>query len=146
MARELAQRLEGSGAEVIMTRTNDTFISLSERANIANRANADLFISIHANAFNSSARGAETFHHTSANANSVRLANVMQDRLVSDTGMSYRRVAGANFAVLRQTTMPATLIELGFVTNSGDAAIMRQPGYPARAGEALHQGFLDYYR
>ncbi|MBM7633021.1 SH3 domain-containing protein [Geomicrobium sediminis] len=146
VSRELAQRLEGSGAEVIMTRTNDTFLSLSERANIANRANADLFISVHANAFNSSARGAETFYHTSANPDSVRLANVMQDRLVSDTGMSYRRVAPANFAVLRQTTMPATLVELGFLTNSGDAAIMRQPGYAARAGEALHQGFLDYYR
>ncbi|GAK08081.1 SH3 domain-containing protein [Geomicrobium sp. JCM 19038] len=143
---ELAQRLESSGAEVILTRSTDTFIDLSVRANIANQADADLFISVHGNAAEDArARGAETFHHPSANPASVRLANVMQDRLVSDTGMTYRRVDSANFAVLRETTMPATLIELGFLTNSGDASIMRQPGYPARAGEALHQGFLDYY-
>ncbi|GAK02576.1 N-acetylmuramoyl-L-alanine amidase [Geomicrobium sp. JCM 19037] len=146
VSREYAQRLENGGANVIMTRTNDTFIELIDRARIANRANADLFVSVHANAFNSSARGAETFYHPNDGADSRRLATVMQNRLVRDTGMHHRRVDSANFSVLRNTNMTATLVELGFLTNSGDAAIMRQPGYPARAGEALYQGTLDFYR
>ncbi|MFB4161658.1 SH3 domain-containing protein [Geomicrobium sp. JSM 1781026] len=146
VSREYAQRLENGGANVIMTRTNDTFIELIDRARIANRADADLFVSVHANAFHSSARGAETFYHTNAGPDSRRLATVMQNRLVRDTGMHHRRVDSANFAVLRNTNMTATLVELGFLTNSGDAAIMRQPGYPARAGEALYQGTLDFYR
>ncbi|MBM7631295.1 SH3 domain-containing protein [Geomicrobium sediminis] len=147
VSRELANRLERGGANVIMTRSNDTFIELVERARIANRASADLFISVHANAFPAAtARGAETFYHPNDGPDSRRLATALQNRLVRDTGMVHRRVDPANFSVLRNTNMTASLIELGFVTNAGDASIMRQPGYPARAGEALYQGVLDFYR
>ncbi|MBB6450383.1 N-acetylmuramoyl-L-alanine amidase [Geomicrobium halophilum] len=146
VSREFASRLEEAGANVIMTRDGDYFVTLGDRSRIANNANADLFISVHANAFSPSAHGAETFYNnTYSGRQSQQIATDLQNRIVQDTGMRDRRVDPANFAVIRNATMPSTLVELGFLTNASDAAIMRQSNYPGRAGEALYQGVLDYY-
>lgn len=146
VALKVEDLLEDDGVDVVMTRRNDTFISLSGRVNIAERANADSFVSIHANAASAAAEGAETFYNNSSKARESReLAEAIQDRLVRDTGMSYRRVANAGFYVIKNTTMPSTLIELGFLTNSKDASRMKKAGYNDKAAKAVYNGIKDYY-
>ncbi|SDH18699.1 N-acetylmuramoyl-L-alanine amidase [Alteribacillus persepolensis] len=146
VALSVEDLLENDGVNVVMTRDDDTFVSLSGRVNIAERANADSFVSIHANAATPAAEGAETFYDSSHQAKESReLASAIQDRLVKDTGMSYRRVANTGFYVIKNTTMPSTLIELGFLTNSRDAQRMKQAGYTDKAARAVYNGIKDYY-
>ncbi|MGY4688879.1 N-acetylmuramoyl-L-alanine amidase [Salibacterium sp. K-3] len=146
VALRVQSKLEDQGVNVVMTRDDDTFVSLSGRVNIAERADADSFVSIHANAATPSANGAETFYDSSYKSRESReLAQSIQDRLVQETGMNYRRVADTGFYVIRNTTMPSTLIELGFVTNTRDANRMKQAGYENRAAQAVVNGIEDYY-
>ncbi|MFZ4451121.1 N-acetylmuramoyl-L-alanine amidase [Salibacterium aidingense] len=146
VALRVQSKLEDEGVNVVMTRTDDTFVTLSGRVSIAERANADSFVSIHANAASAAAEGAETFYDSGHKAKESReLAESIQNRLVRETGMNYRRVADTGFYVIRNTTMPSTLIELGFVTNAGDANRMKRSGYENKAAEAVVNGIKDYY-
>jgi N-acetylmuramoyl-L-alanine amidase len=139
--------LENAGFSVIMTRTTDTYVSLAGRAAIANISNADIFISIHGNAFNRSARGVETFWYGKfEKANSMRLANLLQNNVVSKTNISNRRVAEGNFHVIRETEIPSALVEVGFIDNPSDAAKLKQSKYRQLAAEGIMLGVLDYFR
>lgn len=138
--------LEDAGAIVIMTRTTDIFLELAERAAIANSSNADIFISIHANKFNGSANGTETFYHSKYERNnSSKLAHSLQSSMVSKLGTSYRRVAEGDYHVIRETTIPSALIELGFMDHSGDAAKLKQTKYRNLAAEAILEGIKNYF-
>src|SRR5690606_23114971 len=100
-------------------------ISLSKRTYHANQCGADVYVSIHANAFGngwSSAEGIETYHHPQSSQVSKKLAAAMQKELISCTGLRNRGVKTANFQVLRETKMPAILLELGFMSNKEEAA------------------------
>lgn len=147
VALRLEKLLKDAGVNVVMTRRDDTFVTLSGRVAIAENARADAFISIHANAAGApSANGAETFYNSRYQARESRkLAEAIQKRLVAETGMRHRRVADANFYVIRNTTMPSTLVELGFLTSPQDANRMKQPGYYDRAARAIFNGIQDYY-
>jgi N-acetylmuramoyl-L-alanine amidase len=110
----------GGSWSVIMTRTTDVFVDLSVRASFANNNAADRFMSIHNNAC-CGGTGTETFAYTSASANSLDLRNKVQQRGVEAWGLTNRGNKTANFAVLRETNMPAELAELGFIDNSLDS-------------------------
>ena len=139
--------LENAGFSVVMTRTTDTYVSLAGRAAIANNSNADIFISIHGNAFNGSANGVETFWYGKfEKANSIRLANLLQDNVVSKTNISHRRVAEGNYHVIRETEIPSALLEVGFIDNPSDAAKLKQSKYKQLAAEGIMLGVLDYFR
>ncbi len=114
-AIELSQALKSLGLQVVYSRTTDSFVSLSDRGKMANQSGADYFISIHFNA--GGGVGIETFA-LSAGGNAEKLARAVQAPLVSYTGMANRGVKFANFQVLRDTKMPAILIEGGFVDSS----------------------------
>lgn len=111
--------------KVLYTRTNDTFVSLEDRAEIANRAKVDIFASIHINAaVNILARGVETFSYPNSRFGG-KLAKDIQDSLVeANIFTSNRGIKTANFAVLRLTTMEAALTELGFITNKEDTNLI----------------------
>jgi N-acetylmuramoyl-L-alanine amidase len=143
-----AQRLlQNQGATVLMTRTTDVFHSLSQRASMANNSNADIFISVHANAFNGSANGTETFWNSRyQSANSEKLANTLQNATVQKMGTTYRRVAQQNFTVITSTRIPSALLEVGFMDHSGDAAKLRQSSYRDRSAEAIVEGVINYFR
>ena len=113
-----------SGHKVLLTRTTDKFLSLSDRANFANRNNADYFMSIHINA--GGGTGYESFIHTSNSSGSRNAQNTIHDEAIKEMKVTDRGKKKANFAVLRQTKMPAILPENLFIDRKEDAAKLKQ--------------------
>jgi N-acetylmuramoyl-L-alanine amidase len=105
----------------LMTRTTDTFVSLSSRTSFSNNQDADRFMSIHANAFSDpAAHGTETFSFSDTGTG-ANLRNLVQSEMIAAWGLTNRGNKVANFAVLRDTAAPAELHELAFITNATDA-------------------------
>ena len=130
--------------ELIYTRFTDVYVSLSKRARIANAAEADLFVSIHCNsAPNSSANGMEVYVHTSRSTDSTRAAHAIYDRLLPASGLRGRGVKANDYAVLRETAMPAVLVELAFISNDEDRAKLVSDEWQERAAEAIAAGIME---
>ncbi|WP_054706214.1 N-acetylmuramoyl-L-alanine amidase [Bacillus sp. JCM 19041] len=145
VAVQTKQMLEAAGAEVLMTRQADTYIGLNERAQMANANEADTFVSIHANGWEQpSANGTETYHFPSSGQGRA-LAESLQNELVAELGRTDRGVKSGNLSVLRQTVMPAALVELAFVTNVEEAELMKTAAFREGAAEAIYQGLMNYY-
>jgi len=113
----------GGSWSVIMTRSTDVYVGLSARATYANNNGAARFMSIHNNAC-CGASGTETFSYTDNGALSNDLRNKIQQRSIEAWGLTNRGNKTANFAVLRETAMPATLAELGFISHPYDATFV----------------------
>ena len=143
IATKVAKILQRHKISVGQTRTKDTAISVSERAKKANSFNADIFVSIHANAFTSaSAQGVEVFSFPSS-SNGAKLSRALLSSVLSAKLYTKNRgTKTANFAVLRQTKMPAALIEMGFITNSQDAAMLKNR--QEEFATAIAKGILNY--
>lgn len=135
--------LKRHGLEVVYSRTIDTFLELHERANKANQAKTDVFVSIHCNsATNTSARGVETYSYLGS-VEGGKLAKAIQDSVINAKIFSHNRgTKTANFAVLRLTRMPAALVELGFISNKLDAEIQKTK--QEEMAEAVAKGILNY--
>ncbi|WP_313756207.1 N-acetylmuramoyl-L-alanine amidase [Tissierella sp.] len=118
--------LKNHGVSVSYSRTTDVFLELAERAAKANNAGAEVFLSIHCNAFDdTSAKGVETYSYPDSTTG-AKLSKAIQDSIILSKVYTVNRgTKTANFAVLRLTKMPAALVELAFITNSQDADILR---------------------
>lgn len=118
--------LESAGHTVKMSRTTDVFIGLSERARMANNWRADYFISLHNNsAADSSASGFETFiFNGTVSAATSKLQVAIHKAIASKIGIRDRGQKRANLAVLRESAMPAVLIEYAFISHAEDEAIL----------------------
>jgi MYXO-CTERM domain-containing protein len=126
----------GSTWTVFMTRSDDTFVELSARASYANSKGADRFMSIHSNAFgDTSANGTETFSYTGTGEGAA-LRNLVQDEMIKAWGLTNRGNKVGNYAVLRETSMPAELHELAFITNATDAQKLASEAERQKAAEA----------
>ncbi|MFJ7935509.1 N-acetylmuramoyl-L-alanine amidase [Sporosarcina sp. NPDC096371] len=115
-------------------------VPLSERTAYANNLNADAFISIHANAHGSDwnqANGIETYAYSAARQESLVLAALVQQSLITACKRADRGVKKADFAVLRDTRMAAVLIECGFMTNREEAALLRDKAYQQQCAKAI---------
>ena len=134
----LRQELQDLGHEVIMTRQQDQTRSLAARAAFANRFNAELFVSIHANAAaNPVPEGIEVFHFAGSDAGN-ELATRVQDSLIAEfPDHRNRGVKEANFAVLRLTNMPAILVECEFLTNPEQLLFLSDPESRRRIAAAI---------
>ncbi|NGZ77102.1 N-acetylmuramoyl-L-alanine amidase family protein [Saccharibacillus alkalitolerans] len=131
------------GIDLIMTRSDDTFVTLDGRAKIANDANADVYLSIHSNiASSNSASGTETFYADAARSKS--LSDTIQKHVQAATGFKDRGSKQANYLVIRKTTMPAALVELGFLSNKQEAAVMVQDDFQQKVAEAIVAGIKEY--
>ncbi|MCL2224518.1 MAG: N-acetylmuramoyl-L-alanine amidase family protein [Defluviitaleaceae bacterium] len=143
-----------------MTRRTDTFVSLLNRAEFANNLGADLFISVHANAaeirrgvINPDVHGIETWYtvgELEAAANNTmdsrRLAEIVQANKIQATAANNRGVRNApNFVVLRETQMPAVLLELGFLTNPAEAARLSDSAYQWLLAHAIYQSIVESF-
>ncbi|MBC5635281.1 N-acetylmuramoyl-L-alanine amidase [Ornithinibacillus sp. BX22] len=145
LSKKLAALLEQEAAlEVYMTREEDVFISTEtrERPNFANDLSADLYVSIHANTFdNPSVSGTETYYyHDDAEV----LANTIHKHLLSATGYTDRGVRKENYFVLTDTTMPAVLLEVGYLTNPEQEREMISEEFQQTAAEAIRDGIKEY--
>lgn len=126
VALALEKKLIAQGYEVRISRRTDTYLSLTQRAQLANAWGADIFLSLHDNsAVNKSATGFETYiFNGSVSSNTVRLQQFLHQAIVSKLGLRDRGMKRANFAVIRLTNMPAVLIEYGFISNPDDEKII----------------------
>ncbi|AKL93977.1 N-acetylmuramoyl-L-alanine amidase LytC [Clostridium aceticum] len=152
VAKRLNKLLTEAGFNTYMTRETDTSVALADRAKIANQLQADLFISVHANAAGAStARGIENLYYPSdINPNDHRpnkkLAEIFQREMVKVTGAHSRNiVARDKLVVLRDTTMPAVLSEIGFLTNAEEVARLATSEYRQLVAEGMFQGIVKYF-
>jgi N-acetylmuramoyl-L-alanine amidase len=146
VAQHTAAALRAQGITVQMTRQGDQTVDLQPRADLAIAARATVFVSIHANAVNMQrpeVNGLETYYYSESGR---VLAAALQQQALSTMAMTDRGVRQARFFVLRRTTMPAALIEIGFVTGAADAPKLRDPRWQAQMGQAIAQGILNYLR
>lgn len=133
------------GVDVILTRERDEFISLNERANFANFCEADLFISIHANSARGYAEGTETFVWSKRhNPWSLKLARLIQKEYNERAKRKNRGVKKANFAVLRNTNMPAVLTEVGFISNAQEEKYMKSRRGRRKLAYCIYQAVKQY--
>lgn len=143
VSNRVQQQLQAAGVTVLMTRSSDVFVDLDARAQYANRAGANLFVSIHANAISMSrpeVNGLETYYFSSGE----RLARSIHSAVLQNVSMRDRGVRQARFYVLRYTTMPSVLVETGFVTGAEDAARFRDPAAVNRIADGIARGILNY--
>ena len=156
-------KLEAEGYQVVTTRTSDTFVDLTDRSRAANASESDIFVSIHINAAGSSdVQGIETYYYqpfaeypsrinATYHANPTRLsmsdtlANAIQSSLINATGAQNQGVKRRTFAVLRETTAPAVLLELGFLSNPQEAARLNTSAYQETLANAIVAGIKRYY-
>ena len=144
VSTRVAQLLREAGVDVVMTRVDDRTLDLEPRVNIANNANATIFLSIHANAISLSrpdVNGVETYYYSE---NGRQLASIIHANVQPASGLGNRGVKQARFYVLRNTAMPAALLELGFLTGSEDIVRLRDPAWQERMAQAIAQGLLQY--
>ncbi len=171
LANELSRQLKAAGFRVILTRTKDIYMDLENRPAVANRHDADLFVSLHFNATSggkNSVAGAETYcitpvgasssnaqgrgasyGRTTANASeteSLLLAYEVQKALTKNLGAEDRGVRRARFAVLRDAKMPAILVESGYMTHPTEGKKIFTAEYRKQIAAAITKGILDFQR
>lgn len=122
-------------------------VPLKERTDQANAWKANVYISIHANAASPTARGVETFTHTSKEKESVELATKVQTEIMKVYGLEkYNRgVKASDFHVLRETNMTAILIEAGFMTNDEDLKLLKSDDYRKKVAKAILNALILQY-
>jgi len=171
-ALRLRRILEGRGFKVVMTRSDDTFISLNRRSEIANQHPRAIFISIHFNhSDRTAARGIETFALTpegaastldrwgetsldrragnQRDAENIALATAVHGavlRRIKDTSPVDRGIKRARFAVISGIKIPGILFEGGFVGNPEEARKLASPAYQQQLAEGIAQGVITYRR
>lgn len=125
----------------IMTRTEDRYLSLNDRAEFANALGADLFISLHGNTYETPISGTETYYWHDYSA---AFAEVMHEHVIQGTRLPDRNVRKEPFRVLKETTMPAVLLELGYLSNPADEKIMLTEEFQDRVAQYIVFGLKDH--
>ncbi|MBO8129535.1 MAG: SH3 domain-containing protein [Peptococcaceae bacterium] len=153
IAKECAQLLEAKGINVVLTRTGDEFVDLYDRAAMANRLGADIFVSIHSNSnFNRYKQGTSTYYCATVDDplisprvnDRIRLAQHIQKEMVRDLGLNDLGLFEAKFAVLRTTHMPSALVEVAFLSNWYEESLLKQESFRDRAAKAIAEGIIAY--
>ena len=153
IVKKLQTFLEQGGATVIVTRIDDDDLAknksgdMNARRLIANTSHADIFVSIHQNAYSSaSVKGAQVFFFNESD-NSQKLATHIQDRIKEfvEPGNKFKTKANSNYYVLKQTTMPAVLVECGFLTNYNDRQKLISDEYQEKMAWGIYLGIVDYF-
>lgn len=143
-ANKLKSLLEAVGTKVIMTRSDDSSVSLINRAEIANAADADIFISIHYDASETdSLSGTTTYYY---NQNNRSLANTINKYLAMRLRLPNNGYYFENYAVLRENSQPAVLLELGYINNRSDNSIISTPSYQEDVATAILEALQEYFQ
>lgn len=149
VALKVQKKLEAAGVRVHMIRTTDTYVDFQKVGSIANEMGTSLFVSVHTNSFVAdNASGIETWGYLDGGSDyggmtSKKLSQNILDELIKATGANNRGVKdGKELAVIRTTEMPATLVELGFITNTEERQKMMSESYRDTLAEAIATGIL----
>ncbi|AFZ03689.1 N-acetylmuramoyl-L-alanine amidase [Calothrix sp. PCC 6303] len=141
----VAQILQQNGIQALMTRNSDYFVSLQGRVDMASQANANVFVSIHANSAGSSrpdVNGLETYYYDSG----LALAQTVHSTILQSLNVRDRGVRKARFFVLRKSSMPSILVEVGYMTGQQDIAKLRSTEYQNQMADAIARGIILYLR
>ena len=153
IAKKLQVFLEQGGATVIVTRLDDKGLAnrkagdMHARSQIANTSHADIFVSIHQNSYsNSNVKGFQAFYYNESD-NSKKLADSIQAKLKEfvNPGNKLGAKANKNYFVLKQTAMPAVLVECGFLTNYNDRTNLVSDAYQEKIAWGIYLGIVDYF-
>ena len=157
VAMEVKRLLEAEGATVYMTRTTDTEVSpkkahatdieeLQARCDIANRKKSDIFISIHMDSFSSeTATGTTGYYYEKGSKKSFELADKVRAGLIEQIRTKNRGTRTCNFYVVRHTDMPATLVEVAFISNRREEALLNSKAGILKAAQGIVDGIADYF-
>ena len=140
----IKEALEKTGAQVVMTRTDDTFVDLVPRSDMSNQQKPDVFISIHYNSTDEAniATGTNTFfYHDTDQYLATLVADHLADLPIKDNGASYN-----NLSVTRENTQPALLVELGYLSNDKDASYIITDDYQKQAAKAITSALTHYFQ
>lgn len=143
VAKRVQYHLKRHSQTVFMSMTTDTTMSLSQRSSIANNNNVDVSVSIHCNAFNSTAKGVETYTYGKG-ANEIKLANCVHDCILADKLYILNRgIKQADFHMVKEPKMAAILIEMAFIDNVDDSKLLRDK--QEQFAIAICKGILKYF-
>tara|TARA_B100000214_G_C23940432_1_gene615434 strand:+ start:42 stop:1127 length:1086 start_codon:yes stop_codon:yes gene_type:complete len=148
VSKNVAELLTKKGVKTILTRSYERTLDLQPRVNKANNSKADAFVSIHANATRGKRKdvnGLETYYYTGNKGYSLA-KNIHKQILLTSLQSPDRGVRRSRFFVIRKTSMPAALVEIGFVTGMYDAALLRQKNYRDKMSFAIAKGILNYLK
>jgi N-acetylmuramoyl-L-alanine amidase len=163
LAHRLAAELRSLGFKVVLTREDDTYVSLPDRIKFAQAVPAAIFVSLHCNyAPNASARGFQIYRAESKSAavpamvqtaadaeplpiSEAQLAGAIKNSLSEGLRCDHHEIRTANFFVLRNLDMPALLIECGFLTNPEDARALADPAFRTKLAGAIAKGIAFYH-
>jgi N-acetylmuramoyl-L-alanine amidase len=149
VAKRVAAILEKQGIAVKMTRNSDYFVGLDERVSMSREAGATLFVSIHANSIDnrSDVNGLETYHYNLGQSFAETVHSTVVD-YINKNGfyIADRRVRSARFLVLRKSSIPAILVETGYLTNDVEAARLRRDDYQRVMAEGIAKGIVQYIK
>jgi N-acetylmuramoyl-L-alanine amidase len=151
-ARLVRQYLDQLGYHVVMTRNTDDFVSLQKRVEIATQSQCNIFVSIHFNSSRSpEASGIEVFFNDCQNdptraKNSKTLATSILQKLIRNTDAESRGVKKGNFYVIRETSMPAVLVEGGFISNPEERVLLKSRDYQEKIAKGIADGIDQYFK
>lgn len=157
IAKKVQEILTANGAQVFMTRTTDTEVSpkhanatddeeLQARCDVANDNNADVFVCIHLDSFSSgAARGTTGYYYADASANGIRLADAVRAGVVKQLKTDDRGAKSCHFYVVKHTVMPATLVEVAFLSNPQEEKLLNSDAGVQRAAQGIVDGLVAYF-
>lgn len=153
IALKLSELLKGAGYNTLMTRSDDTFISLPDRSLAANGSKADIFVSIHCNSSEyHTGRGTEVYTEPDRlnpvykqQENSRYLAGLVQNELINALGLTDRGIREKDLAVCRETNTPAILIETAFIDVKEEEMLLNDPSFQDKTAAAVKLGIDGYF-
>lgn len=140
----LKMELEKFGHTAYLTRYRDEYVQFAQRVGIANKEQADLFISLHCNGYHKAISNGIEVYHFPGSVKGTLLAEAIQKQLVTATGLRDRGSKGKAFYVLRHTAMPAALVELGFITNPTEEKLLDKVSFLVESAKAITKGTKEY--
>lgn len=160
IAQKVKEMLSPSGIQVFLTREEDIDyvpdgvtgrttkkqIDLNRRIEMANEEKADVFVSLHVNATSSGQNsGAETFYHSKSESGKS-LAESIQQELIKIEGMNRRIAKTGDFYVIKNTSMPAVIVEVGYLSSVKEMKKLQQSWYQEQLSRAIAKGIANYFR
>lgn len=154
MSLKLRDALAQKGARVIMTRTTDVDVhsqnatakqELQARVDVGQRANADIFVSVHHNASTNRDLGGISTYYTPKTKYDTMLATAIQRRMAAATSVSDKGIRTAEFYVTKRSSMPAALLEIAFISNPQEEALLNNMWFQNKIVASIVQGIEDYF-